>query len=346
MKIRLTTLADQAAWDEYVNGHKNASPYHRFAWVLSIEQAYQHQNVSLIAFDNDEIVGVLPCVKMQKPLGKVNYCSLPFCDIGFALANDDGITKALQSEALTLLQKNNGNSFDYRDTAKATDYTDLAGKKVRMVLPLPDNAEALLAGFKSKLRSQIRKAEKNGLNCVIASNQKSIDDFYQIFAINMRKLGSPVHSKKWFEALFKNYAKHIILSVVYKDHIPVGAGIVLLNGNKAAIPWASTVAQYNKLAPNMMLYWSLLEHVSNHGCTEFDFGRSTYDEGTFKFKRQWGAEPIPLVWSNLVAEQTAITENTPQKPSQIRNVVEKVWAKLPLGVTTTLGPKIRKHISL
>ena len=346
MKIRLTTLADQAAWDEYVNGHKNASPYHRFAWVLSIEQAYQHQNVSLIAFDNDEIVGVLPCVKMQKPLGKVNYCSLPFCDIGFALANDDGITKALQSEALTLLQKNNGNSFDYRDTAEATDDTDLAGKKVRMVLPLPDNAEALLAGFKSKLRSQIRKAEKNGLNCVIASNQKNIDDFYQIFAINMRKLGSPVHSKKWFEALFTHYAEHIILSVVYKDHIPVGAGIVLLNGNKAAIPWASTVAQYNKLAPNMMLYWSLLEHVSNHGCTEFDFGRSTYDEGTYKFKRQWGAEPIPLAWTNLFADQATIDKNTPHKQSPIRNLVEKTWAKLPLGVTTSLGPKIRKHISL
>jgi hypothetical protein len=49
MKIRIATLADQAAWDEYVNGHIDASPYHRFAWVLSIEQAYQHQNVSLLA---------------------------------------------------------------------------------------------------------------------------------------------------------------------------------------------------------------------------------------------------------------------------------------------------------
>ncbi|MEP1446595.1 MAG: FemAB family XrtA/PEP-CTERM system-associated protein [Paraglaciecola sp.] len=346
MKIRQANPVDQAAWDKYVNGHKDASPYHRFAWVLSIKQAYQHQNISLLAVDNEEIVGVLPCVKMQNPLRRVNYCALPFCDIGFALANDEEILNALQSEALSLLQQSKGNSFDYRDTANAADDTELDGKKVRMVLPLPGSAEALLAGFKSKLRSQIRKAEKNGLNCEIASSPKNIDDFYQIFAINMRKLGSPVHSKKWFEALFTHYAEHIILSVVYKDTIPVGAGIVLLNGNKAAIPWASTVAKYNKLAPNMMLYWSLLEHVSNLGCTEFDFGRSTYGEGTYKFKRQWGAEPIPLAWSNLVAQQQPIAENTPSKPSQIRSLVEKTWAKLPLGVTTTLGPKIRKHISL
>jgi lipid II:glycine glycyltransferase (peptidoglycan interpeptide bridge formation enzyme) len=203
-----------------------------------------------------------------------------------------------------------------------------------------------MAGFKSKLRSQIRKAEKNGLTCVVANSQTQIDDFYQIFAINMRKLGSPVHSKEWFENLFKHYSQYIVLSVVYSDKVPVGAGIVLCSANKAAIPWASTVAEYNKLSPNMMLYWSLLEHVSNLGCKEFDFGRSTYDEGTYKFKRQWGAEPVPLAWSNLVLSTTTLTENSADNVSQIRSLVEKVWAKLPLSVTTLVGPKIRKHISL
>jgi FemAB-related protein (PEP-CTERM system-associated) len=350
MKIRMAVAADQSAWDKYVDGHSNATPYHRFAWLLSIEQAYQHQNVSLLAFNDNKVVGVLPCIKMQKPFSKASYCALPFCDLGFGLANAPSILQALQSEALALLKREGGNSFDYRDSVNTSPGDELTGKKVRMVLPLPGGSEALMAGFKSKLRSQIRKAEKNGLTCVVANSQIQIDDFYQIFAINMRKLGSPVHSKKWFECLFNNYAQQSILSVVYSDKVPVGAGIVLRTANKAAIPWASTVAEYNKLAPNMMLYWSLLEHVSNLGCTEFDFGRSTYDEGTYKFKRQWGAEPVPLAWSNLVpnlaSSQTTITETSTGNVNQIRALVEKTWSKLPLGFTTRLGPKIRKHISL
>jgi FemAB-related protein (PEP-CTERM system-associated) len=352
MNIRMAVTSDKALWDEYVDGHSDATPYHRFAWLLSIEQAYQHQSVSLLAFNDDTLVGILPCIKMQRPFSKARYCALPFCDLGFGLANDASILQALQSEALTLLQREGGNSFDYRDLVNASPGDELAGKKVRMVLPLPGSSEALMAGFKSKLRSQIRKAEKNGLTCAIANSQTQIDDFYQIFAINMRKLGSPVHSKKWFECLFNNYAQQSILSVVYSDKVPVGAGIVLRTANKVAIPWASTVAEYNKLAPNMMLYWSLLEHVSNLGCTEFDFGRSTYDEGTYKFKRQWGAEPVPLAWSDLVHNlapnqtTTDITSTGPDNVNQIRALVEKTWSKLPLGVTTRLGPKIRKHISL
>jgi FemAB-related protein (PEP-CTERM system-associated) len=346
MKIRIATNADQTAWDEFVDNHKDASPYHRFAWVLSVEQAYQHKNASLLAFDDDKVVGVLPCIKMQKPFSKASFCALPFCDLGHGLANDANILQALQKEALAQLQSEGGNSFDYRDSIESLPSEELVGKKVRMVLPLPGDAETLMSGFKSKLRSQIRKAEKNGLTCVVANEQTQIDDFYQIFAINMRKLGSPVHSKKWFECLFKHYAKHIVLSVVYSDKVPVGAGIVLRSANKAAIPWASTVAEYNKLAPNMMLYWSLLEHMSNLGCSEFDFGRSTYDEGTYKFKRQWGAEAVPLGWSNLVPSTSSAVEKNSDSVSQIRSLVEMVWAKLPLGVTTLVGPKIRKHISL
>jgi FemAB-related protein (PEP-CTERM system-associated) len=346
MKIRMAVPADQAVWDEFVDSHKDASPYHRFAWLLSIEQAYQHQNVSLMAFNNDKLVGVLPCIKMQKPFSKASYCALPYCDLGHGLAYDTNILQTLQNEALVLLQGEGGNSFDYRDFVNASPSDELTGKKVRMVLSLPGGSEALMASFKSKLRSQIRKAEKNGLTYVIANSQKQIDDFYQIFAINMRKLGSPVHSKKWFEYLFNHYSQHSILSVVYSDKMPVGAGIVLRTANKVAIPWASTVAEYNKLAPNMMLYWSLLEHVSNLGCTEFDFGRSTYDEGTYKFKRQWGAEPVPLAWSNLVPSKMTITGTDAGNVNHIRSLVEKTWSKLPLSVTTRLGPKIRKHISL
>ncbi|MGS2721736.1 FemAB family XrtA/PEP-CTERM system-associated protein [Paraglaciecola aestuariivivens] len=346
MELRTVVASDQAQWDNYVSQHQDSSPYHRFAWLQSIEQAYQHPNSSVIAIDQGEVVGVLPCVAMQKPWAKVSYCSLPYCDLGHALANNPSIVQGLQHFALAQLAQKNGQSFEYRDTHNHLPDGDLTGQKVRMLLTLPDTADDLMASFKSKLRSQIRKAEKNGLHYQIATSPEKIHDFYQIFAINMRKLGSPVHSKAWFEALLEHYAEHIILSVVYKDSTPVGAGIVLLNGKKAAIPWASTVAQYNKLAPNMLLYWSLLEYVIQQGYSEFDFGRSTYNEGTYKFKRQWGAEPMPLAWSNLVAEQPELDKNTSLKVSKIRTLVEKAWAKLPLGITTHLGPKIRKHISL
>jgi lipid II:glycine glycyltransferase (peptidoglycan interpeptide bridge formation enzyme) len=163
----------------------------------------------------------------------------------------------------------------------------------------------------------------------------------------MRALGSPVHSKQWFTSLLENYQESMIISVVYKEYLPIGAGIVLLSGDKAAIPWASTKAEYNRLSPNMMLYWSLLKHLSDNNINHFDFGRSSYGEGTYKFKQQWGAKPKALIWQTLVMPSGELeTDASATSNSKLRTLVENTWRKLPLNLTVFLGPKIRKHISL
>ncbi|MFQ3237191.1 MAG: FemAB-related protein (PEP-CTERM system-associated) [Paraglaciecola sp.] len=349
LHIRLATAADQVIWDQYVVRHSQATPYHRFAWLQSIRAAYQHESVSLLALQDKRVVGIMPCIKMKAPFRRLSFCALPYCDIGGALSDSQIIKDQLFTKALGGLRQAGGCKLDYRDNALMQNEAGMVGQKVRMLLPLPDTSEQLMAEFKSKLRSQIRKSEKNGLTCIIANDKKQIEDFYNIFAINMRKLGSPVHSKKWFEALFNYYEDNIVLSVVYINTVAVGAGITLKNGTKVSIPWASTVAEYNKLAPNMMLYWSLLQHACDTSCTEFDFGRSTYGEGTYKFKRQWGAQPHPLLWRDLTnteLENEQNTESTDLKPGKLRPLVEDVWSRLPMGVTTILGPLIRKHISL
>ena len=345
LQIKTVNLADQVRWDDYVAKHSKASPYHKFAWIKSIEEAYQHKNVSLIALLDNTVAGIMPCISMARPFTKPHFCSLPFCDLGYALGYSAEIVTALQQHALQNMQQSGAQTFEYRDTQDSFTTEQNDGIKVRMVLPLPISAEALMGGFKSKLRSQIRKSEKNGLTCSINQHPQSVVNFYAIFAKNMRKLGSPVHSKQWFDSLITHYGSDVFLAVVYKQTTPVGAGLIIKNGAKVAIPWASTDADYNYLAPNMMLYWSLLKHACELGCSEFDFGRSTFGEGTFKFKQQWGAEPVPLLWSDLYAGQSDNTV-TPAHTSNLRKVVETIWSRLPLGLTTRLGPKIRKHISL
>jgi FemAB-related protein (PEP-CTERM system-associated) len=346
MKIRMAVAADQAVWDEYVDGHSNATPYHRFAWLLSIVDAYKHKNVSLLAFVDDKIVGVLPAINMRIPFKGELLCSLPYCDVGFVLSDNDEIRDQLLNQLQTVnpeIQKH-----EYRDSDHQILLQEKPGQKVRMQLTLPDSSEKLMSGFKSKLRSQIRKAHKNGLRFEIGCSQLLLDQFYQVFIHNMRKLGSPVHSKVWYQCLFETYKNDMLISVVYSKDKPVGAGIVLLNNDKACIPWASTLAEFNRLAPNMLLYWSLLEYVSDNGFKHFDFGRSTFGEGTFKFKQQWGAEPISLNW--YLPNQYEAIENTNLagniKVGNIRTMVEKTWSLMPLGITTWLGPKVRKYISL
>jgi len=349
IEIKLIESDDFTAWDDYVQQHSDASPYHRISWKIAVEQGYHHKCFYWAAKQsNGVIVGILPTVYITPPFFKRSLCALPFCDVGGILADNTEIHGLLLNYVVQFCKEQNIPVFDNRSSIKSEVLSDdeyLPATKVRMIMPLPENSEALFSGFKSKLRSQIRKSEKNGLTSKTGRDTRFTDEFYQVFTRNMRDLGSPVHSKKWFEQVMSSYGQDAVIATIYSENKVVGAGIVLFNGNKACIPWASTNSDFNRLAPNMLLYWTLLKYVNDRGCQEFDFGRSTIGEGTFKFKAQWGAKPELLNWQKYNGLGQLIDEKTGEV-SNLRLLVEKTWRKLPVSISEYIGPKIRKYISL
>lgn len=344
----LLNSTDYDAWQHYVDKHPHATPYHHFGWGLAIEQAYGHQACYFSAVKDKQILGVLPLVRMKMPFFKQQFCALPYCDLGYCLADNPQVKTELIDHVVNHFKLNSRTAMQIRDTSLAPPEEPTEqrqGQKVRMVLPLPDSSAQLFASFKAKLRSQIRKAEKNGLTFEIGSSPELINQFYQVFCYNMRNLGSPVHSKKLFHALLAFYQQRMLIGVVKLATHTVGAGIILTDQQHAVIPWASTLPQYNKLAPNMMLYWQLLKYVTERGAKQFDFGRSTYGEGTYKFKQQWGATPIALDWRHWPSPRSAAID-ADGPPSQLRTMVANMWRRLPLPIANYAGPPIRKYISL
>ena len=345
LQIRLAGQNDYQRWNNYVRRNSEASPYHLAAWSLAIATAYKHKQFNLIAEQQGQILGVLPLCLLALPLSKGFLCSVPFCDVGGCLSENEEVRHKLMEAALEIAGRYKVSVLQIRNRSPARSEIDpkYAGK-VSMLLSLPESSDILLASFKSKLRSQISKAQKNGLTFRIGRKTKELNQFYQVLTVNMRNLGSPVHSIKWFDSIRKQYADDMVIGIVSKDDIPVGAGMMLIVEDKAAIPWASTLSEYNRLAPNMLLYWNLLKYATDKHCTVLDFGRSSYGGGTFKFKKQWGANPVPLDWKSYLVDGKATEHGAALRT--LRKIFEKVWRRLPLPLANTPGPHIRKYISL
>lgn len=349
MKIRLASIDDRRQWDEYITLHPDASPYHLFAWKTAVEDAYKHKGYYLMAEEDLRLQGVLPLIFMKPPLRPGQLVSLPFCDLGGVLSSCDEASDKLIKEAILLARKLKAKLIELRSQKPMLSYQlkDLSvstqSHKVSMLLELTSSSDQLMDNFKSKLRSQIRKSEKNGLQFMWGGLEE-LDDFYLIFCRNMSELGSPVHSKEWFKCIMQHYGDSVRLGLVYYESKPIGGGIILSKRNKVCVSWASTLRNYNKLSPNMLLYWNFLKHSADNGYTCFDFGRSTPDEGTYKFKLQWGAKPEPLFWDNISVNGKEKKSDT--KTSAKREIAEQLWQKLPLTLANYIGPSIRKHISL
>lgn len=310
--------------------------------------------------------GILPLVHIRSALFGNSLTSIPYFDHAGILAENLPVEKELLQKAVELAKELGSTNIELRHLQPLAQFdTDgssnpKAGiegsrhlfpgwrltasfEKVRMLLDLPDNTERLMKSFKSKLRSQIRKPMKEGLT-VKRGKAELLADFYNVFSVNMRDLGSPVHSRRLFVKVLQEFPETARLFVVYHKECPIACSLVLGFKDVLSNPWASSLRSYSHLAPNMLLYWSMLEFGCETGYRVFDFGRSTPNESTYKFKEQWGARPHPLYWYRLSRNGIDGSSLHPEKQKMTKAI--EYWKKLPVPLTQVIGPYIRKYISL
>ncbi len=359
MKIKLLNRGEEKVWDTYVHKHPRATLCHLSGWRNVVEDTYGHRTHYLLAESiGSDIAGILPMVHIRSVFFGNSLVSMPFLNYGGVLAEDEQTGKLLLEEAKRLGKDLSVDNIELRhiDPVSWLHVNGMATsayspsesshiRKVRMLLELPTSSSKLFDSFKSKLRSQIRKPQKEGLTAFIGGADL-LDDFYQVFSINMRDLGSPVHSKKLFENMMKVFGDSVKLGVVKHNGSSTAAGLIFCFRDMVEIIWASSLREFNQLSPNMLLYWSLLEHVTDAGYRYFDFGRSTPDEGTYKFKEQWGSKPTPLHWYNISPNGKPVDQGKYSEGGGLRQKGELFWQKTPLFLANLVGPFIRKQIPL
>ncbi len=329
-------------WDDFVMHSRQASLYHLSGWQKLIQETFHHPTYYLYAEENHQIVGILPLVYVKSMIFGKALVSMPFLNYGGIVAKTDGARKKLLGAAIDMVRENHVRQLELRHEEPYSLGLVQNLSKVSMILDLPETSDALWASFKSKLRSQIRKPMKEGFETRFGGREM-VRDFYHVFAVNMRDLGSPVHGKKFFNNIMDLFPEQTRICVVYSAETPIAAGFLIGYRDKLEIPWASAIRTYNRSAPNMLLYWKILEYACDHGFRKFDFGRSTLDAGTYRFKAQWGAKPKQLYWDYWPRNPGKLKPVNQTSPGLARMV--ELWKKLPVGLTKLIGPMVRKNIA-
>ncbi|MBT1070839.1 FemAB family XrtA/PEP-CTERM system-associated protein [Pelotalea chapellei] len=342
MKIRVQGYdKDGSAWDSFVTSQKASSNYHLYGWREVIEKSFGHKTYYLAAMKGDnEICGILPLVHMKSRLFGNFMISLPFFNYGGMLSDNEDATGLLVAESRLLMAGQHADFAEFRHTECSMD-AETKQHKVSMVLDLHETADNQWKALDSKVRNQVRKAEKSGLTTEIGGSEL-LDQFYEVFCRNMRDLGTPVYGRNFFQTILETFRDTTRIIIVKCDGITIAAGLMTWYRDVLEVPWASSISDYKNKCPNNLLYWEAIKFAIAQGAQRFDFGRSTPGEGTFCFKKQWGAKPVPLYWQYLLKDGQQLPELNPSNPKY--RMAVKLWQQLPVPVTKILGPAIVKNI--
>lgn len=305
-----------------------------------MEDVLGHRTFYRVALDADGATcGVLPLVHVRSRLFGNYLLSMPFLNYGGPLG-DAGAREALAAEAVGIARGAGVDLLELRSRDAPPPGMQVSGRKVTVLLPLPRTADELWSdGFRGKLRSQIRRPQKEGMETRFGADQ--LPAFYEVFARNMRDLGTPVLPRSFFERIARVLAEQVVFGTVYLGNAPVAAGCGFVYGGEFEMTWASSLREHNRSAPNMLLYWSFMERMIESGVATFNFGRCTPGEGTHRFKLQWGGHDVPLPWAQW---SPGGTNATPSPDRPLFQMATAVWQRIPLPVANRVGPLLARQL--
>jgi serine/alanine adding enzyme len=328
---------DGARWDALVAEHPAASYTQLAGWHSVIADSLGHQPLFRVASDAEgRWVGLLPMVRVRTPLLGHYLMSMPFLNSGGPLGRADA-TLALSTWAAQEAARSRVDLLELRNRTDVSPDLRHSSRKITVRLPLPATPAALFESFPSKLRSQIRRSQREGFEVRFGASER--DAFYDVFAHAMRTLGTPVLPSKFFSAIASAFPEIVEFIVVYKGTEPVAAGCGFKWRGEFELHWAGMRREWQRAAPNMLLYWSCMERAIARGAHTFDFGRCTPGSGTHAFKRQWGGVDVALPWAQWSASETTAP---PTKESPLFRAAAACWRRLPLVVANHLGPPIAR----
>jgi serine/alanine adding enzyme len=338
--IVITGDPSPEAWNRFVLGHPETTGYHQWEWRRVFERGLGHRCHYLAASRAGRIVGVLPLVEVRSWLFGNALSSLPYVNYGGVLAETDEIAQSLLDRARTLAAERRLGFVVMRHRRQV--FPDLTAQthKVTMLLPLGADSEKMWAALDRKVRNQVRKAEKSGL-LTVSGGSELLDDFYPVFARNMRDLGTPVYGRKLFAEILANFPGDARIHLVRLGTTTIAAGLSYGYGDVVEVPSASSLREHRSLCANHLMYWSIIQEAIRDGRTVFDFGRSTPGDGTYNFKEQWGAVPDQLWWQYVLMPGAEIP-STRQSRSFQRRI--ELWKKLPVAVAGLVGPRIARMV--
>ena len=328
-------------------------PGHRAPWLAAMQNAFGHRVIVLraeMAHDRSDsarrtaarVTGVLPLMLVRGPIFGKFLVSLPYVNTGGLWAADNTSADALIDAACELADQLDVKQLELRHEQphQHPRFNLSKTQKVHMRMALPPTGDDMMASLKSKVRSQVKKSLREPFSVHIG-RQNLLSDFYDVFAVNMRDLGTPVFAKRLFMEILDSFGDDAEIVVLRDGDQPIAGALLVHDGATTEVPSASCLRHFNRRNANMAMYWHLITHAIDRGSTTFDFGRSSRDSGTFRFKKQWGAQPSPAHWQYYV--RRGDPEAMRPDSDGNRRLIE-IWKRLPVGLTRIIGPPIVRGI--
>jgi lipid II:glycine glycyltransferase (peptidoglycan interpeptide bridge formation enzyme) len=305
IKIKMTNKLSDTEIKEIVGFLKNCKNVNFFQSTQAFSFYSSQKNfnpIYIIAYDDEEIVGSLLCIRIKEMGSIKGYLSRRIIIEGGPLIRKNyerivlsPMLKKLNSYADThAIYTEFRNSYDVSKNLRIFESHDFEYEEhFNILVNLQKSEEQLWSEVNSKKRNKIRKAYKEGTRFKVANTEQELKAAYKILLDVYQRVKLPLPNYSYFYSLYNDLsdsAEFIIFIAIYKNEIigcrlNIGYNCILYDLYSGAYP------KYYDKNPNDLLPWEIFKWGKQNGYGLFDFGgagKPNIPYGVRDYKKSFG----------------------------------------------------------
>lgn len=339
MRIEIIDESKREAWETFIDEQPKAIAWQSFKWFDVLKKHYQVDFYPLVAYEGNEIRGILPLYNLKKGSKKNMLISVPFAVAGGIVATGAESEKLLLDKAIEISGKHTdcGITFkQYKHKVEGALSTD--ENYCNKELSLSKDLEKVWNEISEFNRKKVAEAKKYKYEVEYPS--KNINEFYNFLFKHQQRKGIPCVAKSWIRDLEESGMYSI--AILRYNHKIVAATMVKEFKDTISFPFSCTSNPNSEIFHLIYsLYWEIIKKFSLEGKNIFHSGRLPKSGEADKFRQGWGGTMYNYYYQYY--PQTVQKTEFNVKRSSKREMFEKVWRMTPTMITRFLGPKIVKR---
>jgi hypothetical protein len=296
IRLELLDDCDEQAWDDLVVTFEGGTIFHTLAWMRVIERLKQAEKLPVGIFDGADMIGVLPLFRVRRwpltivasPLGNVGYGG-PLVDRSHyrdVMKQLDSMLNRLGADYVEL------RSLEQVGPATLTDRHYTVQEFKTYVLSLACPAQEIWTNLEGRCRNAIRKAQKNSVEIVEATDKSFLNVYYEMVKDMYSKAHRPPscspqdYHTVW--DILRPRGRIKVLLARYEGRVVAGATVLYFHNRLYGWDRAGFRTYYS-LNPNNLLDWNFIEWGARNGLTQYDMMGANIPS-IARYKKSFGGE--------------------------------------------------------
>lgn len=287
--IRVISQKEKVLWDQFISKAPSGTLFHKYEWLEAAEKHTGYKLIPIVVFKGDVLICVFPVFYLKKGFIKIllsppNACSIPHLGPVFNIDsqkvyNFEKIYFNVIDQLLDYLASKIG--YDYLKIALPPIVNDMrpfiwnifrVSPEYTYEIPLSYGINEIFNSFDSRIRQQIRSAEKNKSLIIKKENPEIIKSFIKLIAKRYSEQGKEFKiSEDYISNLLNGPLVNNIHFLAAYYNSSLISGLVLIEYKNVIQHWLGAISPKERIVGvNELLHWTAIKDFESKGFKSYE----------------------------------------------------------------------------